>query len=131
MGEKAVQNCEERGPDRLELILKPSAAGRTVYRAELDVVARHTDPVRSADRFDCVETVRQTVVLVPGERDTAPPRPPMVKEVETMCTYDLLPSGAIAGVQRTATFLVPDAAYTSGSSLAEQQALMLARGPDG
>jgi hypothetical protein len=27
-------------------------------------------------------------------------------------------------VQRTATFLVPDAAYTSGASLAEQQAIL-------
>ena len=45
----------------------------------------------------------------------------MVKEVETLCTYDRQPDGSFTGVQRTATFLVPDAAYTSGASLAEQQ----------
>ena len=44
-----------------------------------------------------------------------------VKEVETFCTYDRQPDGSFTGVQRTATFLAPDAAYTSGASLAEQQ----------
>ena len=121
MGEKAVQNCEEYGPDRIELVLRPDAAGRVVYRAQLDVVARRTDPAVSDALFDCAETVRQTVVLVPGEGYNGPTRPPMVKEVETVCTYDRTPSGAIVGTQRTATFLVPDAAYTSGASLAEQQ----------
>lgn len=131
MGEKAVQNCEEYGPDRLELILKPDAAGKTVFRAQLDVVARHTEAPEPERRFDCVETVRQTVLIVPGEGYTGPQRPPMVKEVETLCTYDRLPSGAIAGMQRTATFLAADAAYTSGAPLAEQQALVLTRGPSG
>lgn len=131
MGEKAVQNCEEYGPDRIELVLRPDAAGRVVYRAQLDVVARRTDPAVSDTLFDCAETVRQTIVVVPGEGYNGPTRPPMVKEVETVCTYDRLPSGAIVGIQRTATFLVPDAAYTSGASLAEQQALTLARGPNG
>jgi hypothetical protein len=132
MGTKAVQNVQENGPDRVELVLKPDAAGRVVYRAELDVVARHTEPNPEPQRaFDCVETVRQTVLLVPGDDYKGPTRPPMVKEVETLCTYERLPNGAIAGLQRTATFLVPDAAYTNGAPLAEQQALLLARGPDG
>jgi len=61
------------------------------------------------------------VLLVPGENYNGPRRPPMVKEVETFCTYDRQPDGSFTGVQRTATFLVPDAAYTSGASLAEQQ----------
>lgn len=65
--------------------------------------------------------MRQTVLLVPGENYNGPRRPPMVKEVETFCTYDRQPDGSFTGVQRTATFLVPDAAYTSGASLAEQQ----------
>lgn len=129
MGEKAVQNCEEYGPDRIELVLRPDAAGRVVYRAQLDVVARRTDPVVSDALFDCAETVRQTVVLVPGEGYNGPTRPPMVKEVETVCTYDRTPSGAIVGMQRTATFLVPDAAYTSGASLAEQQVRKEGRPP--
>ena len=71
------------------------------------------------------------MLLVPGENYNGPRRAPMVKEVETFCTYDRQPDGSFTGVQRTATFLVPDAAYTSGSSLAEQQALVLARGPNG
>lgn len=131
MGPKAVQNCESIGADQVELILRPDAGGRTIYRASLDVLARHTDPIVRDDHFDCVETVRQTVLLVPGENYNGPRRPPMVKEVETLCTYDRLPDGSITGVQRTATFLVPDAAYTSGASLAEQQAIQLLRGPDG
>ena len=61
------------------------------------------------------------MLLVPGENYNGPRRPPMVKEVETFCTYDRQPDGSFTGVQRTATFLVPDAAYTSGASLAEQQ----------
>ena len=65
--------------------------------------------------------MRQTVLLVPGENYNGPRRAPMVKEVETFCTYDRQPDGSFTGVQRTATFLVPDAAYTSGASLAEQQ----------
>merc|ERR1740130_1612842 len=131
MGPKAVQNCEVNGADQVELILRPDAAGKTIYRASLDVLARHTEPIAREDYFDCVETVRQTVLLVPGDNYNGPRRPPMVKEVETSCTYDRLPNGSFAGVQRTATFLVPDAAYTSGASLAEQQAIQLLRGPDG
>ena len=65
------------------------------------------------------------MLLVPGENYNGPRRPPMVKEVETLCTYERLPDGSIAAVQRTATFLAPDAAYTSGASLAEQQAVQL------
>jgi hypothetical protein len=131
MGPKAVQNCEVNGADQVELILRPDAAGKTIYRASLDVLARHTEPIAREDYFDCVETVRQTVLLVPGDNYNGPRRPPMVKEVETFCTYDRLPNGSFTGVQRTATFLVPDAAYTSGASLAEQQAIQLLRGPDG
>ena len=67
------------------------------------------------------------MLLVPGENYYGPRRPPMVKEVETFCTYDRQPDGSFTGVQRTATFLVPDAAYTSGASLAEQQAIALGR----
>ena len=73
------------------------AAGRVVYRAELDVVARHTEPNPEPQRaFDCVETVRQTVLLVPGDDYKGPTRPPMVKEVETLCTYERLPNGVAA-----------------------------------
>lgn len=131
MGSKAVQSCKESGPDRVELVLRPDAAGRVIYRADLDVIARHTEAPEPTKCFDCVETVRQTVLLVPGDDYKGPTRPPMVKEVETLCTYDRMPDGSIRGLQRTATFLVPDAAYTNGAPLAEQQALLLARGPDG
>jgi len=56
----------------------------------------------------------------------------MVKEVETICTYELDPAGrCMRGFQRTATFLAADASYTSGASFAEQQAVQLARGPGG
>lgn len=56
----------------------------------------------------------------------------MVKEVETICTYELDPvDGVMRGYQRTATFLAADASYTSDASFAEQQAVQLARGPGG
>jgi hypothetical protein len=95
---------------------------------------RRTDPLDASLRhFECAETVRQTVVLVPGERaGPGATRPPMVKEVETICTYELDPAGnRMRGLQRTATFLAADASYTSGASFAEQQAVQLARGPGG
>ncbi len=56
----------------------------------------------------------------------------MVKEVETICTYDLDADGrTLRGAQRTATFLVADAGYTSQASLAEQAADRMLRGPSG
>ena len=60
MGPKAVQNCEVNGADQVELILQPDAAGKTIYRATLDVLARHTEPIARDEYFDCVETVRHT-----------------------------------------------------------------------
>lgn len=132
MGSKAVQGCEEDGPDHLTLYVSPSGApGGAVFRADVRVVARHSDPQLSPSSFDCAETVRQTVVLAPGER-SGPAPPPQVKEIETICTYDLQPGGEqMRGEQRTATFLAPDTVYTSASSLAEQQGIVLSRRSDG
>ena len=58
-----------------------------------------------------------------------------MKEVEAICTYDAPETkGSVEvmrGCQRTATFLVPDVAYTANPSFAEQQAIMMTRGPGG
>lgn len=127
MGPRAVQDVNEESPDRQTLILAPSSAPRSdLYRAELQVVSRHTDPASAATdslvpRFDCAEVVRQTVRVVPGEKSSRAPPPPSVKEVEAICLYELQRDGSIRGTQRTATYLVADAAYTADSSLAEQQ----------
>ena len=40
MGAKAVQNCEATGADRVDLVLRPDAAGRTIYRAQVRRVRR-------------------------------------------------------------------------------------------
>jgi len=136
MGGRAVQDIQTDGPDKCSLYIQPSAApGSSVFRAELRVIGRRTEPAgpEPAERFDCAEVVRQTIVVVPGEKaDTRLVRAPQVKEVETICTYELEPrSGIMRGYQRTATFLAADASYTSGASLAEQSAVRLASGPGG
>ena len=53
--------------------------------------------------------------------------------METICTYELDPTNpdVMRGGQRTATFLVPDAAYTGDPSLVEMAASRLTRAPNG
>ncbi len=138
MGRDAVQSVQADGADRLALVLKPSgAAAGALYVADLRVVGRRTDPAEPArpGLFVCAETSRQSVKLAPGERAAAappPPRSPLVKEIETICTYELLNGGEVMrGYQRTATYLVPDVAYTSDPSLVELAAQRLARTADG
>ena len=52
--------------------------------------------------------------------------------METICTYELDRSNpdVMRGSQRTATFLVPDAAYTGDQSVAELAAARLTRAPN-
>ena len=131
MGAGAVQSTQEDGPDHLVMVLKPSgAAPGALFRADVRVVARRADAPRAdGDGFDCAEVVRQTVVAVQGEQAAAAParRSPLLKEVETICTYDRQPGGTtLVGTQRTATYLVPDATYTADPTLAEQAAAGLA-----
>lgn len=132
MGARAVQNIDEDGPDHLTLILAPGGAPNgLLYRCDLRVVTRHSDAASEAlcpsasamcERFDCAETVRQTITMVPGASTNLVAQPPAVKEVETICLYERRPDGSISGYQRTSTFLVPDAGYTSESPFIEQQA---------
>lgn len=133
MGARAVQDTQEDGPNHLVMYIQPSGAPNSgIFRADLQVVSRRTDPLdEPATSFACAETVRQSVVLVPGERGSGPPPSPRIKEVEAICTYEAPKAGRMLGGQRTATFLVPDAAYTANPSLAEQQAIQLTRGPGG
>ena len=68
-----------------------------------------------------------------AKAQSGPPKSPLVKEIETICTYELDPSNpdVMRGGQRTATFLVPDAAYTGDPSLLEMAASRLTRAPNG
>ena len=134
LGSRAVQDVEEDGPDHQTLVLQPSAAARSaLYRADLRIAARRTDAAtEDPSAFVCGEMVRQTILIVPGANSAQKtPRPPTVKEIETICTYKRRPDGSLVGYQRTATFLVPDTLYTSQSSTAEQMAARLARTADG
>jgi hypothetical protein len=137
MGPRAVQNTQEDGPNHLVMYLQPSGAPNGgVFRADLQVVSRRTESARLPTSFACAETVRQSVVLVPGERSAAPAgAPSRVKEVEAICTYEApVTKGSVEvmrGCQRTATFLVPDVAYTANPTVAEQLAIMRTRGPGG
>lgn len=131
MGVKAVQEVKEDGPDHLTTYLTPKGAPPgLVYAADLRVVARRTDPPNPArpNLFVCAETTRQTVTAVAGERATsAPPKSPLIKEIETIVTYERDPKdpNLMRGYQRTATFLVPDAAYTGDPKLVELAAARL------
>ena len=136
MGSRAVQDTQEDGPNHLVMYIQPSGApSGGVYRADLQVVSRRVQNERLPESFACAETVRQSVVLVPGEKRSAPVAPSRIKEVEAICTYDKpVVQGSteiMRGGQRTATFLVPDAAYTANPSLAEQAAMQQTRGPGG
>lgn len=140
MGPSAVQNVEADGPDHLTLVLRPAGAPKgSLFAADLRVVSRRTDtypPVPSRPYlFVCAETVRQSVTTVAGERPEAAarPRPPLVKEIQTIVSYELDPRNPdiMRGYQRTATFLVPDTAYTGDPTLAELAASRLSRAPNG
>jgi len=139
MGSSAVQNVQEDGPNHRTIVLRPAGAPPgALYSADLRVVARRADPYPFEEErpalFACAETTRQTVTTIAGEKvQGSPPRAPLIKEVETICTYALDPSNAdvMRGGQRTATFLVPDAAYTGDPSLAEMAASRLTRAPNG
>lgn len=104
-----ISPCDQDGPNHQTLVLQPSGAARSaLYRADLRVAARRTDAATDNDIFVCAEMVRQTILIVPGENAAQKtPRPPTVKEVETICTYQRRPDGSLVGYQRTATFLVP------------------------
>lgn len=131
MGASAVQDTASDGPDKLTMYIQPSAARSAgVYRADLLVVSRRSEADALPSRFACAETVRQGVVLVPTAASAVAP-PPQVKEVEAICTYAAPSGNTMLGAQRTATFLVPDAAYTSSPSLAELGAMSATRGPSG
>eukprot|EP00966_Prymnesium_polylepis_P335877 7391208-Prymnesium_polylepis.1 len=113
MGSSAVDGSVEDGPDHLTMLLTPSGGKGAVYRADLRVVARRADAQTSPSSFACAETTRQTVVLAPTAAMAGRPQPPpLVKEVDTICTYDLVSKDVIKAEQRTATFLVGDAVYT-------------------
>ena len=86
-------------------------------------------PLKPSVSMNSARTVRPSSVSTSTGRSVI--HAPLVKEVETICLYDRLPSGQVRSVQRTATFLVPDATYTSGSSFVEQQAVRMTRGPSG
>lgn len=109
--------------DVLEVRLRPSGAGGRVFRVQLQVVGR-SSRATSATAFECAELTRQTVFTEqtasaagqPGAPKPNPSAPPSVKEIETTSVYDLQPSGTVLSRQRTATFLVADAAYTLPSS---------------
>ena len=141
MGSDAVQNVQTDGPDRLEMVLKPAGAPKTsLFQADLRVVSRRTDPFplvpERPNLFACAETTRQTVTTVTGERSANTPQKPagpLIKEIETICTYELDPKdpNIMRGAQRTATFLVPDAAYVGDPTLAELAAARLTRAPNG
>ena len=133
MGSGAVQETVEDGPDHLTTYLKPKGAPPgVIYAADLRVVSRRTDPPL-ADRpnfFACAETTRQTVTTVASEssaRGGGPPPSPLIKEINTIVTYeqDSQDPNVMRGYQRTATFLVPDAAYTGDPKLAELAAARL------
>lgn len=130
MGSQAVQDTIEDGPDHLTTYLKPAGAPPgLVYAADLRVVARRTDPpTDNPNFFACAEITRQTVTPVQGEKATGPPKSPLVKEIETIVTYELdrQDPNTMRGYQRTATFLVPDTAYTGDPKLAEIAAARLA-----
>ena len=131
MGAKAVQEVKEDGANHLTTYLTPSGApAGLVYAADLRVVSRRTDPPNSArpNLFVCAETTRQTVTAVAGERAaSAAPKSPLIKEIETIVTYerDANDPNLMRGYQRTATFLVPDTAYTGDPKLAEIAAARL------
>ena len=136
MGASAVQNVEEDGPDHRTLVLRPDGAPPTsLFSADIRIVARRADPLTEErpTRFACAETTRQTITTIAGEKaQGGPPKSPLIKEIETICTYELDPSGDVMrGAQRTATFLVPDAAYTGDPSLLEMAASRLTRAPNG
>lgn len=139
MGANSVQNVEEDGPDHRTLLLRPDGSPSTVlFSADIRVVARRVDPYPRNDErpnlFACAETTRQTVTTVAGETAQGRrPQSPLVKEVETICTYELDPQNpdVMRGGQRTATFLVPDAAYTGDPSLIEVAASRLTLAPNG
>jgi hypothetical protein len=138
MGADAVQEVREEGPDHLTVMLRPAGAPKTsLFAADLTVLARRTDPFPALpDRpnlFACAETTRQTVTTMAGGKATGPPKSPLIKEIETICTYELDPRDPdiMRGYQRTATFLVPDAAYTGEPSIAELAASRLTRAPNG
>ena len=139
MGPGAVQDVQEDGADHLTLVLKPDGApASSLFAADLRVVSRRTDPypiiAERPNWFACAETTRQTVTSIAGER-AAPgkPKSPLVKEIETLVTYELDADNPdiMRGYQRTATFLVPDAAYTGDPTLAELAAQRLTRAPNG
>ena len=138
MGASAVQNVAEDGPDHLTLVLRPAGApASSLFQADLRVTARRTDPYPLTGRpdfFACAEVTRQTVTTIAGEKAApSPTRGPLTKEIETICTYELDPANPsiMRGLQRTATFLVPDAAYTGDPSLAEIAASRLTRAQNG
>jgi len=140
MGTSAVQNIEEDGPDHLTLVLTPAGApSSSVFSVDLTVVSRRVDPYPldsgRPNIFACAETTRQTVTSIPGGKaaPSAQPKAPVIKEIETIVTYELDATNPniMRGYQRTATFLVPDAAYTGNPTVAELAALRLARAPDG
>lgn len=136
MGDRAVQDVRGDGPDHLTLVLKPDGAAATsLFEADVRTVARRTDGA-SASRprlFACAEVVRQTIKTVAGDKASAPARGPLTKEIETICTYEPSADDAdvMYGFQRTATFLVPDTAYTGDPSIAELAASRLTRASNG
>ena len=142
MGASAVQNVQEDGPDHRTVVLRPDGAPSTsLFSADIRVVARRADPYPMKGEeerpalFACAETTRQTVTTIAGDKAQQGGRPksPLVKEVETICTYALDPANpdVMRGGQRTATFLVPDAEYTGDPSLVEMAASRLTRAPNG
>jgi hypothetical protein len=122
--------------DELEVRIQPTGANGRRFRAVLQVLAR---TARAPDKstFACAELTRQTIFseaaataaaaafdpLKPAARSRPPA--PSVKEIETVSTYELQPTGRVLSKQRTLTFLVADAAYTMPST--DLQALMRAR----
>lgn len=131
MGSSAVQDVQEDGPNHLTTYLQPKGAPPgLVYAADLRVVSRRTDPADPARPrlFVCAETTRQTVTAVAGEKAAVqPPKSPLIKEIETIVTYELdaKDPNLMRGYQRTATFLVPDTAYTGDPKLVELAAAKL------
>ena len=123
MGPNSVLDVTVTSPNKLSCLLSPAGAGRMMSVDLITLARRQEDNVNGSSReFHCAEVVRQIVANADGARPQAtmagPPRPgtrpPLLKEVETVCLYSAIDAKGVDGDitkikcrQRSATFLLP------------------------
>ena len=98
-----IQNPRANPANELHLVIRPpNIEAGTIY----DITLTTSDRVSTAPRknfFDVLERTKQTI-LVQSEFQSKR----LIKDIETVTSYELLDNDHIRGTQRTAAFLSPD-----------------------